>query len=73
MDNVVRLQAKNFLRVVGGDNAETSAVGVTYRPRAWRGVEFSVLADNAFDSRFQDIPAVPAARRQLSVGMSYVW
>jgi hypothetical protein len=51
----------------------TSSLGIVYRPAAWRGVEFSVLADNLWDSRFQAVPAVPAARRQVSVGAGYAW
>jgi vitamin B12 transporter len=73
MDNVARWQADNLLRVIGGDEAVTSSLGIVYRPAAWRGVEFSVLADNLWDSRFQAVPAVPAARRQVSVGAGYAW
>jgi hypothetical protein len=73
MDNVARLQADNFLRVIGGEEAVTSSLGIVYRPAASRGVEFSVLADNLWDSRFQAVPAVPAARRQVSVGAGYAW
>ncbi|MSU49187.1 MAG: TonB-dependent receptor [Opitutus sp.] len=73
VDNVARLQAGNLLRVIGGDDALTTAVGLSYRPPAWRGVEFSVSADNLWNNKFQEVPAVPAARRQLSVGASYAW
>ncbi|MCX6951081.1 MAG: TonB-dependent receptor [Verrucomicrobia bacterium] len=73
MDNVARIQADNLLRVTGGDDALTSSLGLAYHPPGWKGVEFSVLADNLWDSRFQDVPAVPAARRQISVGASYAW
>ena len=73
MDNVVRFQADNLLRVTGGDDAVSTALGVSYRPIAWRGAEFTIQADNLWDSEFQDVPAVPAARRQVSAGVSYVW
>ena len=73
MDNVARIQADNLLRVIGGDSAVTSSLGLGYRPRAWRGVEFSAMADNVWDDRFQEVPAVPAARRQISIGASYAW
>ncbi len=73
MDNVARIQAGNLLRVTGGDEAVTSSLGLTYRPEAWRGVEFSVLADNLWNTRFQDVPATPAAKRQLSAGVTYAW
>ncbi len=73
MDNAARIQADNPLRVVGGDRAVTSSVGLVYRPVAWRGAECSVLVDNLWDTRFQDVPAVPATRRQISIGVGYVW
>lgn len=73
MDNVARIQADNLLRVVGGDEAVASSLGLAYRPPQCRGVEFSVLVDNLWDNRFQEVPAVPAARRQLSFGASYAW
>lgn len=73
MDNAARIQADNLLRVVGGDRALTSSLGLAYRPAGWRGAECSVLVDNLWDSRFQEVPAVPAARRQISIGLGYVW
>ena len=73
MDNVARIQADNVLRVIGGDSAVTSSLGLGYRPRSWQGVEFSAMADNVWDDRFQEVPAVPASRRQSSIGASYVW
>lgn len=73
VDNVVRFQADNLLRVVGGDDAVLTAVGLAYRPPQWRMVEFSVQVDNLWDSDFQDVPAVPASPRQVSAGVSYVW
>ena len=73
MDNVARIQADNFLRVIGGARAVTSSLGILYRPTALKGVEFSALADNFWDTQFQEIPAVPAAKRQISLGASYHW
>jgi hypothetical protein len=32
-----------------------------------------VQVDNLWDSDFQEVPAVPAARRQLSASVSYAW
>jgi len=26
-----------------------------------------------WDDRFQEVPAVPASRRQISIGASYAW
>ncbi len=31
------------------------------------------LVDNLWDSDFQEVPAVPAARRQISIGAAYRW
>ena len=73
VDNVARLQADNLLRTVGGDDALSTAVGLAFRPQAMRGLEVSVSVDNLWDGDFQDVPAVPAAPRQVSVGVSYTW
>jgi hypothetical protein len=73
VDNEFRVQAKNLLRVVGGDQAWGAAAGLYYLPPRLRGVEFSALVDNLWDSDFQQVPGVPAARRQYSVGVAYRW
>ena len=73
MDNVFRVQAANFLRTVGGDQALISSLGLAWRPAALRRLEVSVQADNLWNSSFQEIPAVPAARRQMSVRAAYSW
>jgi outer membrane receptor protein involved in Fe transport len=72
-DNVARVQASNPLRTTGGDSALTSALGLAYRPIAWRGVTLTVQAENLWNSHFQEIPAVPAASRQISFGASRTW
>jgi len=73
LDNEYRVQEKNLLRVIGGNNAVLSSFGFYYLPPRWRGVEFSLLMDNVWDSSFQEIPAVPAARRQVSIGAAWRW
>lgn len=73
VDNEYRAQEANLLRVIGGNHAFVSAAGVYWLPPRWRGVEFSLLVDNLWDSDFQEVPAVPAARRQFSVGAAYRW
>jgi hypothetical protein len=73
LDNVARVQAKNLLRTVGGDRALLTTVGLAYRPRAWRHFEWSVQLENAWDSDFQEVPAVPASPRQWSTGIAYTW
>ena len=43
------------------------------RPSEWRGVTVTVQADNLWNSSFQEVPAVPAARRQVVGGVNYAW
>jgi len=73
MDNEYRVQERNLLRVTGGNRAVVSALGLYYLPPRMRGLELSLLVDNLWDSEFQDVPAVPAARRQFSFGAAYRW
>lgn len=72
-DNVARVQADNLLRQIGGDETLTSSLGLVYRVPSWRGLEISAQADNLWNSNFQEVPAVPASRRQLSFGVRYLW
>jgi len=73
LDNAARAQAENLLRTTGGDDAVTSSLGLTYRPAALPRAEFTLQADNLWNSAFQEVPGVPAARRQLSAGVAYAW
>jgi hypothetical protein len=73
MDNEFRVQEKNLLRVTGGDQALLSSAGLYYLPPKLRGLELSLLVGNLWDSNFQDVPSVPAARRQVSIGAAYRW
>jgi hypothetical protein len=73
VDNVARIQADNLLRTVGGDEAITTSVGLAWRSNERRGLEISAQVDNLWDDKFQEVPAVPAARRQFSAGVTYVW
>ena len=72
-DNAARIQADNLLRVTGGDHAVISSLGLTYRPTALPRAEFTVQADNLWNAAFQEVPAVPAARRQISAGVGFAW
>jgi hypothetical protein len=73
MDNAARIQADNLLRTIGGDQAVISSLGLAYRPSAWRRTTFTLQADNLWNSDFQEVPAVPASRRQVSAGVAYAW
>lgn len=72
-DNEFRIQEKNLLRTIGGNEAVLSSVGLYYLPPRLRGLELSALVDNLWDDDFQEVPAVPAARRQYSFGVTYRW
>lgn len=73
LDNVARIQADNLLRQIGGDETVLSSCGIVYRPPALRGCEFSLQADNLWNSNYQEVPAVPAGRRQIAAGATYTW
>lgn len=72
-DNEYRVQSPNSLRVVGGDHAVISSLGVHYRPPMLSGWEFAMLVDNLWNSPFQEVPAVPASPRQWSASGAYRW
>ena len=73
MDNEYHIQEKNALRTVGGNEALLSGLGLYYLPPRWRGLELSFRVDNLWDSDFQDVPSVPAGRRQWIAGATYHW
>jgi len=73
VDNAARIQSDNLLRTTGGDDALISALGLSFRPAALAGFEVTVQVDNLWDRDFQDVPGVPAARRQISAGIAYAW
>jgi hypothetical protein len=73
MDNQARIQESNTLRTIGGDRAMISSLGLFYRPSRTPNLELSLQVDNLWDSDFQEVPAVPAARREISGGLAYRW
>jgi hypothetical protein len=73
MDNEYRVQEPNLLRTAGGNEAVLSSVGLYWTPMRGRGLELSLRVDNLWDSSFQEVPAVPAARRQLAFGAAWRW
>jgi vitamin B12 transporter len=73
VDNEARAQERNPLRAIGGDRALLTAVGLHWSVPAVRGLRLSVQVDNLWADDFQDVPAVPAAGRQLSFGAAYRW
>jgi len=73
MDNDARIQAKNTLRSQGGRHALRSALALVWKPEGLDGLELALQADNLWDSDYQDVPAVPAAPRQLSLSLRHQW
>ena len=73
VDNEYRIQEKNSLRTIGGNEAFLTTIGLYYLPRAVKGLELSARMDNVWDSGFQEVPAVPAARKQYSAGAAWHW
>jgi vitamin B12 transporter len=72
LDNEFRVQEENILRK-SDDEALLSSAGLYFSPAQVKGLRFSLEVENLWDSEFQEVPAVPAAPRQLSAGVSYAW
>lgn len=73
LDNAARVQADNALRLIGGDETLISALGFSFKPRAYPRVSVTLRADNLWNSNFQEVPSVTAAPRLVSLGLSYGW
>ena len=72
MDNEFRIQEENTLRK-SARRPLISSVGVYFAPRKIQKLRFSVEVENLWDSDYEEVPAVPAARRQLAFGAIYAW
>jgi len=72
-DNELRIQERNPLRVNGGEEAILSTLGVHYRPPGLSSLELSLQLDNLWDDDFEEVPSVPAGRRQFSGGVAWRW
>ncbi|MDF9832381.1 vitamin B12 transporter [Ereboglobus sp. PH5-5] len=74
LDNEARLQTENALRNSRDDALLTSA-GVFFAPSiaGWRGLRFFTQATNVWNCGFEEVPAVPAARRQWCAGVMCSW
>ena len=73
MDIQSRVQEDNPLRTTGGNQAVLSSLGLFFRPPGARNIDFHLQVDNLWNSAFQEVPAVPAARREISAGVTYRW
>lgn len=72
IDNEYRHQAENSLRRYGRDNFDT-ALGLFYRVPCIKGLTLGAQADNLWDTAYEEVPLVPAARHSWSLGAAYVW
>jgi vitamin B12 transporter len=67
------LQADNPLRRIGGDEALISALGLYWRVPDVPGLQLSLQVDNLWNANFEEVPAVPAARRLVMGGVRWQW
>ena len=72
LDQEFRLQESNPLRR-GPDESALAALALAFRPKNLPGVEFTVQVENLWDSRFEEVPAVPASPRQFTAGVNWRW
>ncbi|WP_404420787.1 TonB-dependent receptor plug domain-containing protein [Nibricoccus sp. IMCC34717] len=72
LDNEWRIQETDTLRT-SGRGAFLTSVGAYYAPPALKGLRLAAEVENLWNDDFQEVPGVPAARRQASVGISYRW
>jgi hypothetical protein len=73
MDNQARIQEADPLRTAGGNQAVISSLGLFFRPPGAQNLDFHLQADNLWGSAFQEVPAVPAPRREISTGVTCRW
>ena len=72
-DNQYRREQPNLLRTTGGNSALLSSIGLHFAPDGKKGWDYSLRVDNLWDSSFQEVPAVPAPRRQVAAEISRHW
>ncbi len=73
IDHELRIQEDNSLRREGGDEAILGLAGIYFSPRTIHGLTLGAQVDNIWDENFEEVPAVPAGRRQVSAGVNYRW
>lgn len=72
IDNEFRSQKDNPLRR-SSDKAALTSLGLIWFVPKFEGLELSMAVDNLFNSSFEEIPATPAVRRQVSSYITYRW
>ena len=71
IDNEVRRQSDSLLRRASNRDAFLTAAVVAFSPSGWKGVTLSLQAENLWNDDFEEVPAVPAGRRQVVFGVTY--
>lgn len=72
LDQEFRLQQANPLRR-GPDESALAALALAWRPKSLPGIEVGLMVENLWDSRFEEVPAVPAAPRQYAASVAWRW
>ena len=72
-DNELRIQEPNPLRKNNTDETVLSSLGIYWRPSFAERLQFSLQVDNLWDSDFEEVPATPAAPRQIAIGARWYW
>lgn len=72
LDNEFRIQEENLLRT-SDDDAILTYASLVYTPA--KDVPWSIIfsVENLWDEEFEEIPAVPASRRQFAFQTTYSW
>lgn len=72
MDNEYRVQEENALRR-RNDEVLLSSLGLYYTVPGVKGLTLSAQVDNLWNTYYEEVPLVPGARREWSVGARYAW
>ena len=72
MDNEFRIQEENALRS-RNDDPVISSLGLYYAVPRVAGLTLSAQVDNLWNTYYEEVPLVPGARREWSVGARYAW
>ncbi|MEZ0218650.1 MAG: TonB-dependent receptor [Rariglobus sp.] len=72
MDNEARIQADNALRR-SDKQVVLSSLGLYYTVPYLKNLTLSAQADNLWNTYYEEVPLVPGARREWSVGARYAW
>lgn len=72
LDNEARIQEENALRR-GSNEVINSSLGLSWQVPEVSGLRLNALVDNLWNQSFEDVPGVPASRREWSIGATYVW